>query len=84
MAKFFITQEQINDNNIEIIGKDVNHIRNVLRKKVNDEIIICNTTNEKDYLCSINNLSKERIICTIITELEKQVESNAKVSIFQG
>lgn len=84
MAKFFITQEQINDNNIEIIGKDVNHIRNVLRKKVNDEIIICNTTNEKDYLCSINNLSKERIICTIITELEKQVESNVKVSIFQG
>lgn len=84
MAKFFITQEQVNDNNIEIIGKDVNHIRNVLRKKVNDEIIICNTTNEKDYLCSINNLSKESVTCTIITELEKQVESNVKVSIFQG
>lgn len=84
MAKFFITQEQVNDNNIEIIGKDVNHIRNVLRKKVNDEIIICNTTNEKDYLCSINNLSKESVTCKIITELEKQVESNVKVSIFQG
>ena len=51
MPKFFVTQKQINENNIKIIGQDVRHIKNVLRKAVGDEIIICDNTDEKDYLC---------------------------------
>ena len=31
MPKFFVTQKQINENNIKIIGQDVRHIKNVLR-----------------------------------------------------
>ena len=30
MPKFFVTQKQINENNIKIIGQDVRHIKNVL------------------------------------------------------
>ena len=33
MPKFFVTTEQIRNEKITIIGKDVNHIKNVLRKK---------------------------------------------------
>ena len=58
MPKFFISQEQIDGNNLKIKGKDVNHIRNVLRKKINDEITVCNIDNQKDYLCTINELEK--------------------------
>lgn len=84
MPKFFISQEQIDGNNLKIKGKDVNHIRNVLRKKINDEITVCNIDNQKDYLCTINELEKEYINCTIVTELEKNVESNVKLTILQG
>ena len=35
MPKFFVEQEQIKDEEITIIGEDVNHIKNVLRKKRN-------------------------------------------------
>ena len=84
MPKFFISQEQIVGNNLKIKGKDVNHIRNVLRKKINDEITVCNIENQKDYLCTINELEKEYINCTIVTELEKNVESNVKLTILQG
>lgn len=84
MPKFFISQEQIDGNNLKIKGKDVNHIRNVLRKKINDEITVCNIENQKDYLCTINELEKEYINCTIVTELEKNVESNVKLTILQG
>lgn len=84
MPKFFVTDEQMEGNHINIIGHDVNHIKNVLRKKVKDEITICNTTKEKDYLCFINSITKENIDCIIIAELEKQTEGNVKVSIFQG
>ena len=35
MSKFFVKTEQINNNDIVIIGDDVNHIINVLRMKKN-------------------------------------------------
>lgn len=33
MPRFFIKTEQIKEHEITIIGEDVNHIKNVLRKK---------------------------------------------------
>ena len=38
MPKFFVKNNQINDNSIIIIGEDVNHISNVLRMKIGEEI----------------------------------------------
>ena len=38
MPKFFVKNEQIIDNKITIIGEDVNHIKNVLRLKIDDNI----------------------------------------------
>ena len=84
MPKFFVTQKQINDDNIKIIGQDVRHIKNVLRKAVGDEIIICNNTDEKDYLCKIDTIEKETINCKIVKTLEEHNESNIQVTIFQG
>ena len=34
MYKFFVNEEQIEDNRINIIGEDVNHIKNVLRLSI--------------------------------------------------
>ena len=84
MPKFFITQKQINEDNIKIIGQDVRHIKNVLRKTIGDEIVVCNITKEKDYLCEIKEIQKELIICNIIKELEENVESKIEITIFQG
>ena len=53
MSKFFVKSKQIEGNLIKIEGTDVNHIKNVLRKKVEEEIIICNSENQKNYLCEI-------------------------------
>ena len=36
MPKFFVQSNQITGDNIQIIGDDVNHLHNVLRKKVGD------------------------------------------------
>ena len=32
--------------------------KNVLREKVGNELIICNTSNKKDYLCKIEEISE--------------------------
>ena len=41
MPKFFVSNNQIRDEEIHIIGEDVNHIVNVLRLKIDNEIYIC-------------------------------------------
>ena len=36
MPKFFVKEEQIQENQIIILGQDVNHIKKVLRAKIGD------------------------------------------------
>lgn len=84
MPKFFVTDDCINNNEIKIIGKDVNHIKNVLRKKIGDKLTICNAELSTDYLCEIKKIEEEKIKCNIIKKLETNSESNIKVTIFQG
>lgn len=84
MPKFFVDENQIVDDKIKIVGNDVNHIKNVLRKKEKDSLIICNTSNEKDYLVDILKIKDEEIECKIVEELLDNVESNIKVTIMQG
>ena len=84
MPKFFVDENQIVDDKIKIVGNDVNHIKNVLRKKEKDSLVICNTSNEKDYLVDILKIKDEEIECKIVEELLDNVESNIKVTIMQG
>ncbi|MCI8617049.1 MAG: 16S rRNA (uracil(1498)-N(3))-methyltransferase [Clostridia bacterium] len=84
MPKFFIKEEQIENNKIIIKGQDVNHIKKVLRAKIGDELQICNSKNGENFLCDIENINNEDILCTIKQKLERHVESNINVTIFQG
>ena len=84
MPKFFIKNEQKNKNKIIIIGQDVKHIKNVLRKKINDKIIVCNSETTRNYICKIKDITDEKIECEIIENIEENVESNVQISIFQG
>lgn len=84
MPKFFVKEEQIQENQIIILGQDVNHIKKVLRAKIGDELQICNSQNGENFLCKIDNLEEEKIICQIKEKIQEQVESNIEVTIFQG
>ena len=84
MPKFFVENNQIKNDTIYIKNQDVNHIKKVLRKNIEDEITICDENTKQDYLCKITNIEENEITCKIIKELETNVESNIEVSIFQG
>ena len=84
MPKFFVNEEQIDKNKIQITGSDVNHIKNVLREKIGNKITICNTLTAQDYICEITKIQEESICCNIVEKLETNVETNIKVTIFQG
>ena len=84
MPKFFIKEENVQHNKIEIIGEDVNHIKNVLRKNIKDKIEICNSENGQNYLCEITQIEKEKILCEIIEEKSGNAEPKTHVHIYQG
>lgn len=84
MPKFFIETNQINEDLIYLQGEDVNHIANVLRKKTGENINICNNDTSENFLCRIENIEKEKIICKILEKLEAKSEANIQITIFQG
>ena len=84
MPKFFVNKSQVKNNTIEIIGEDINHIKNVLRKNVDDIIEVCNQDDGQNYLVQIKGLNKNIIKCEIKQKLESKTESNIYVHILQG
>ena len=84
MPKFFIKNEQIDNNKINIIGEDVNHIKNVLRLKIDDDIQICNLDTSINYTCGISKINNDSIECKILKEHKSICESNVHINIFQG
>lgn len=84
MSKFFIKNTQINQDKINIIGEEFNHIKNVLRLKINEKIKVCDIDTKKNYICNIDSILKDNIICSIIEEIEDDTESNIYINILQG
>ena len=84
MPKFFVKNNQIKEDRIIIIGEDVNHIKNVLRLKVDDNIQICNSDTAQNYTCGISKLNDNSIECIIYNKIESNSESDIDITIFQG
>jgi 16S rRNA (uracil1498-N3)-methyltransferase len=68
---------------ITISGSDVNHIKNVLRMKPGDPLIICNGQG-KDCYCIINRVSDKEIIVDISSVEDTKSELAARITLFQG
>ena len=73
-----------NEKNVIIRGGDVNHIKNVLRMKVGDELNVSNGQDGKEYRCGIAALEEDCIVCELRFVKENNVELPAKVYLFQG
>lgn len=84
MYQFFVEPSQIQDKRIVITGSDVNHIKNVLRMKIGDEIAVSNGIDGKEYRCGIEALTEEEIVCGLRFIKEDGVELSSKIYLFQG
>ena len=83
MPRFFVKTNQINNDNIDIIGEDVKHIKNVLRKQIGDKIEVCNQDTGDSYKCEIENFSEDEIKTNIIEKLTN-IQERVEVDIYQG
>lgn len=69
MQRYFVKELNIKNRTATISGQDVHHIRNVMRFKVGDNIVL-NSYSGQVFLCQINSITKSTVICDLIEEIE--------------
>lgn len=84
MYKFFVKENQIEDKKVQIIGEDVNHIKNVLRLQKGEEIQVCSVDTTKSYVTKIVELNTNNILVEILEECLEITETKTSLHIFQG
>ncbi|MGI6094936.1 MAG: 16S rRNA (uracil(1498)-N(3))-methyltransferase [Lachnospiraceae bacterium] len=83
MHRFFVSPEQIGEKKIIIEGTDVNHIKNVLRMKEKEEILISDQ-DKMEYHCQIEALEDDRVVAKIMYAQEVGLELPCCIYLFQG
>ncbi|MDR1017957.1 MAG: 16S rRNA (uracil(1498)-N(3))-methyltransferase [Lachnospiraceae bacterium] len=83
MQHFFVLPSDVYKDEIVISGGDFNHIKNVLRMKVGEQLSISDGNNKR-YICKIKEFSDNSVIVDIEAEEENSSELSNKIYLFQG
>ncbi|MGN0249096.1 MAG: 16S rRNA (uracil(1498)-N(3))-methyltransferase [Lachnospiraceae bacterium] len=65
-------------------GSDYNHIKNVLRMKIGEEIALSNGVDQKEYRVGIVAYTEDTVECELRFIKEDGMELPAKIYLFQG
>ncbi|MBQ7926434.1 MAG: 16S rRNA (uracil(1498)-N(3))-methyltransferase [Lachnospiraceae bacterium] len=86
MYQFFVDSSQIHEQEKRVLieGPDVNHIKNVLRMRIGEEIAVSNGVDGKEYRCGILELNEDSVVCELRFVKEDGVELPSRIYLFQG
>jgi len=82
MYRFFCEPGQICDGRVQITGEDVRHIRNVLRMKPGETILV-SCGEEWEYTCRIASLSDDEVTAAITDAQKPGKELPSRIILFQ-
>lgn len=83
MHRFFIEPSQIQDRKIYVEGPDVNHMKNVLRMKPGEQVMISDGGGTQ-YLCELESLETKQGRLRIVDTWKENRELSSKIYLFQG
>lgn len=84
MNRFFVDVDGRDiGTDVHITGGDVNHIRNVLRLKVGDEILVSDGRG-RDYYCQISDIGSDEVVAAVHDVCDNFAELPTRVTLFQG
>ena len=83
MYRFFAEPGQIGEKEIVITGADVNHIRNVLRMRTGEEVLIADGRGA-EYRCKLTDLGENEVRAQILWKLDGNAELASAITLFQG
>ena len=85
MHRFYLNEENSlgADDVIRLTGESYNHIKNVLRLSVGDELLV-GDGNGKDYACSILSLEQEVCLAKVTDYFDNAAELPVRITLYQG
>lgn len=83
MHHFFADPSQVAEDTVTITGPDVNHMKNVLRMKPKEALLVSDGTGN-DYQCEIERLEADRAVVRICQAFCSQMELPSRIWLFQG
>lgn len=83
MYHFFVDSSAIGEGKVRITGADLNHMKNVLRMKLGEAVLISDGTG-KDYNCQVETYTEGEGILEILSENEDSRELLSRIWLFQG
>ena len=83
MQHFFVDASQVSEETIRIEGTDVNHMKNVLRMRIGEEVTVSDGQG-KEYLCQVRDFEEEQVQLKIVETKASDVELPSKIYLFQG
>ena len=80
---FLLEESQIYDGTVHITGSDVNHIKNVLRMRPGEKILV-STGGEKEYHCAVSDFPEGEVLAAVeeVTAADRELPSG--IVLFQG
>lgn len=83
MQHFFVTPAQVRGDFIYIEGSDVNHMKNVLRMKTGEALMVSDGNN-LSYRCLVDRYEEGEAVLTIQEMFPSDTELSSKIYLFQG
>lgn len=83
MYRFFVDRGQVGEEEIIISGPDVNHIKNVLRMKKGEEIVVSDG-HDREYVCAIEAYAESEVHAKILDINGPSRELPIQVYLYQG
>jgi 16S rRNA (uracil1498-N3)-methyltransferase len=83
MRRFFVSPDQLEGDKVTITGPAVHHIRDVLRLRPGDDIVVLdNSSWEREV--EIAEVGREQVVGRVLSRALATGEPRTKVSLFQG
>ncbi len=82
MYNFFAAENSRQGDNYSITGQDHNHIKNVLRMRTGDTILV--SENKMSSLCKIVNIEEDFTLAQVMEENFRNTELPLQIYLFQG
>ena len=83
MPRFFVGEEQIENDTVKIVGDDAFHISRSLRMAVGEHITVC-ANDGMEYDCVLREFLPDRVVAKVLTGKISDAEPPFKAHIYQG
>ena len=83
MHRFFVNIKDISDGKVIFTDSRVHQIRNVLRMKTGEKVIVLDNTG-LEYLVTLTSITKKEVIGAITQKKQCQGEPRTKITLYQS